>query len=1020
MSNNQNADKAPQQGAYSPQGTDNASEKKKKIKKTTGIVYLILVCVFSLVIVLDLVNLAVTSSAASMDISDIQGGMTLPDNDSFSFDSTDGESMAMPDEDFQGGDNAGSPDTAGKTDENGTMGGMNGGSGDDSFGNADSSFSMGGGRGGMAAMGGSSNEFLSTVRRFWIPILIVGIVGDALFLFLYIHARKKARRGNKDNKNDISQQYHEPTEEELEAAAKARRDRNKKTWAIVLCIVLVITIVIASLPTTTSTDESSVTVDEEILSGTASAATISTTLVGAGTLAEEDEVTVSVPSVVTVKYYYVENGDSVDEGDILASVDKTSVESAIVELQSVIDELDSDLEEESHEEAEDTITAASSGRVKYIYAQEGTAVTKTIYNSGALMLISLDGLMAVDIETDESFTINEDVTVELSDGTELDGRVSSLGSGTITVTVDDEDADYNDSVTVYDDNGNKLGTGTLYINSELKVVSYYGTVESIDVDVDDEVESGDTQITLEETGYTSTYTALLNRRYELDEQMSSLYELYNDGYIYAETSGVVSGIDDDATVATLSTSTSTAAVATAMSYTAGNSGVMAASTAGSTVGSVTSKETASSNTPTTVDDESALINYVGEFTSADGNEIKMNMYMQTIDIEDYSNITELENVDFSSSDNYAAVTYSHDENVPIYSYNTDTGEWEEISSDNLTDGDILVMSFVNDESSGDVLLWIIRVSAENDSDSDISDTTDTSNTSSTASNSSTSSQTTSSDTSSSESSQSSGEISSSGSTSTGTEFSLDTDASGMSAFGNTSGMSGMSTDTDITGGSTSGDMSGMTGMSTDTDVSAAAGDFTGDTDTDSAYDGMTEEEIYAYETYSIDEKDVITITPRDTMTIEISVDELDILQLETGLDVEVTLDAVTGQSFSGQVTEISSTGTNEGGNTKFAVTVTIDRTEQMLVGMNASVKIVTDETDASVTVPAAALVEDGGSTYIYTSYNTQEETLTGLTEVETGVSDGETVEILSGLSYGDNYYYSYAESLTYTFTNVRS
>ncbi len=692
MSNNQNVDKSPQQGTAALTNTADTPKPKKKIKKTTGIVYLILVCEFSLVIVLDLVNLAVTSSSASVGGTDMQS-MTLPDNDSFSFDSTDGDSMTMPDGNFQGEDDINTSDTAGMTmDENGGMGGMRGNMDEDSF-SDDSTFSMGG-RGNMA-MNGSSNGFLTVARRFWIPILIVGIVGDALFLFLYIRARKKARYGSKkDKKENLMQLDDEPTEEEMEAAAKARRDKSKKTWAIVLCIVLVITIVIGALPTTTTTDESSVTVDEEILSGTAAAASISSTLVGAGTLAEEDTVTVSVPDVVTVKYYYVDNDDTVEEGDILASVDKTSVESAIVELQSVIDELDSDLEEEAQEEADDTITAASSGRVKYIYAEEDTAVTKTIYNYGALMLISLDGLMAVEIDTDETFSINDDVTVELSDGTEIDGRVASLGNGTITVTVDDDEADYNDSVTVYDEDGNELGSGTLYINSELKVVSYYGTVDSIDVDVDDEVESGDTLITLEETGYTSTYTALLSRRYELEDQMTALYELYNDGYIYAESSGVVSGIDDDATVTSLSANTSTAAAATAMSYTSGKSGVITAGTLSSTVGTVLTEENADSNTPESVDDEDALINYVGEFTSADGNEIKMNLYAETVEIEDYSNITELDDVDFSSSDSSAAVTYTHDEDVPVYYYDTASGKWTEISIDDLNEGDILVMKFI--------------------------------------------------------------------------------------------------------------------------------------------------------------------------------------------------------------------------------------------------------------------------------------------------------------------------------------
>ncbi len=40
-----------------------------------------------------------------------------------------------------------------------------------------------------------------------------------------------------------------------------------------------------------------------------------------------------------------------------------------------------------------------------------------------------------------------------------------------------------------------------------------------------------------------------------------------------------------------------------------------------------------------------------------------------------------------------------------------------------------------------------------------------------------------------------------------------------------------------------------------------------------------------------------------------------------------------------------------------------------------------------------------------------------LEEVETGVADGDNVEILSGLSDGDKIYYRYADTLSYTFLN---
>ena len=67
------------------------------------------------------------------------------------------------------------------------------------------------------------------------------------------------------------------------------------------------------------------------------------------------------------------------------------------------------------------------------------------------------------------------------------------------------------------------------------------------------------------------------------------------------------------------------------------------------------------------------------------------------------------------------------------------------------------------------------------------------------------------------------------------------------------------------------------------------------------------------------------------------------------------------------------------------------------------------------TLPAAALTADSGKSYVYTAYDEKTDTLSGLTEVETGISDGNLVEILSGISEGDSFYYRYADSIEYSF-----
>ena len=77
--------------------------------------------------------------------------------------------------------------------------------------------------------------------------------------------------------------------------------------------------------------------------------------------------------------------------------------------------------------------------------------------------------------------------------------------------------------------------------------------------------------------------------------------------------------------------------------------------------------------------------------------------------------------------------------------------------------------------------------------------------------------------------------------------------------------------------------------------------------------------------------------------------------------------------------------------------------------MNASVVVTVSSSENCLMIPEAALNEKGRNVTVYTSYDEATGEYGGETEVTTGVSDGTSVEILSGLSEGDTVYYSYTE-----------
>ncbi len=620
--------------------------------------------------------------------------------------------------------------------------------------------------GNMGNMGGQTGGGLLTSMRnaFW-PILIICLLGDGLCIYMLLR---------------ISRQEQEGLEvQEVGVDELTRRSRNNVVLAAVAGV-LVIAVVLMSLPNgnTGATREAEASVQEAV----AEYAELVNVFSGSGTLQQSDPVQTQIPAGVKILSYSVEKGDTVEAGDELAQVDQNSVLKAMYEVQELLSELDAELAEVLDDMLDDQVIAQADGRVKAIYVSKGDSVASAMYDNGALILISLGGSMTVVLESDESVTVGQSLVVTLSDGTKVEGKVQQAYNGKITVTTTDDGPIPGDTVTVADEDGNTIGTGTLNVSSPLKIMAYAGTVSGISVSVNEQVQLGDVLLTLEDTQDTARYEALLDTRQELTDLMERLAQMYQDGVIRASSSGIVSALGED-TAASSSTVTNT---------TTGNS---------------------------------------------------------------------------------------------------------------------------------------------------------------------------------------------------------------MSSMG--SGSMGGS----MGGSSMGGSSMGGSSMGGSTQTPSAGGSFGSPTENE-------EEAVYEVEMSA-----VCAVTPGERMTIDISVDELDILSLSAGQEASITLDALPGQSFDGSIQKINTEGTNDGGSTKYTVTVEVDRTNQMLIGMNASVRVQVGTLPDILTVPAAAVYEDGNRTYVYTALDEKTGEPVNAVDVTTGSSDGERIEILSGLTSGDAVYYSYADSIVYRFAN---
>lgn len=108
-----------------------------------------------------------------------------------------------------------------------------------------------------------------------------------------------------------------------------------------------------------------------------------------------------------------------------------------------------------------------------------------------------------------------------------------------------------------------------------------------------------------------------------------------------------------------------------------------------------------------------------------------------------------------------------------------------------------------------------------------------------------------------------------------------------------------------------------------------------------------------------------------TMTLEMSVDELDVSSIKVGQSVEITADAVEGETFTGTVTNVSLQSSYSNGVTNYPVTVTLDDTGSLLPGMNVDAKIILDSSENALVIPASALMR-GNRVYVKNSSDSTE------------------------------------------------
>ena len=131
-----------------------------------------------------------------------------------------------------------------------------------------------------------------------------------------------------------------------------------------------------------------------------------------------------------------------------------------------------------------------------------------------------------------------------------------------------------------------------------------------------------------------------------------------------------------------------------------------------------------------------------------------------------------------------------------------------------------------------------------------------------------------------------------------------------------------------------------------------------------------------------------------------SVDEADIGKVAVGQPAEITVDAFPGKRFAGQVERIAIRGVNISNVVTFEVKIEVTSKDKVLLRpeMTANVDIIAAARDSVLSVPSDAIVRKRGKTHVtVVKASGEKEDL----PVETGISDGQRIEISTGVAAGE-------------------
>jgi len=152
---------------------------------------------------------------------------------------------------------------------------------------------------------------------------------------------------------------------------------------------------------------------------------------------------------------------------------------------------------------------------------------------------------------------------------------------------------------------------------------------------------------------------------------------------------------------------------------------------------------------------------------------------------------------------------------------------------------------------------------------------------------------------------------------------------------------------------------------------------------------------------------LLEIVDYNNLEVKVKVDEYDITALEKGKEATVKIGAI-NKEIKGKISNMSKEGQIMNGVIYFTATIDLEKDSSLKIGMSAEVKLISNKATGVVTLPMTAIqFDDNNKPYVLKK---SERGPAVRTEITTGLNNGTTVEVKSGVLDGETILYTKAKA----------